>query len=74
MAMLGAFGVTAIDSSVAPVTVNVAVPETAPEVAVIVVEPAETPRASPPAPIVALDGALELQVAVAVRSWVLESV
>jgi hypothetical protein len=45
--MLGLTGVTAIEDSVAPVTVSVVVPETAPRVAVIVVEPTATDAASP---------------------------
>jgi len=45
--MLGLIGVTAIDDSVAFVTVSVVVPETVPRVAVMVVEPAATDAASP---------------------------
>jgi hypothetical protein len=47
-AMLEFAGVTAIDTSVAAVTVSDAVPLTDPDVAVIVVVPALTPDASPP--------------------------
>jgi hypothetical protein len=46
--MLELAGVTAIDTSVAAVTVSDAVPLTDPDVAVIVVVPALTPDASPP--------------------------
>jgi len=45
--MLGLIGVTAIEDSVAFVTVSVVAPETAPRVAVMVVEPAATDAASP---------------------------
>jgi len=45
--MLGLVGVTAIEDSVAAATVRVVVPETAPRVALIVVEPAATDVASP---------------------------
>ena len=45
--MLGLTGVTTIEDSVAFVTVRVVVPETAPRVALIVVEPAATDVASP---------------------------
>ena len=44
--MLGLVGVTAIEDRVAAVTVRVVVPETAPRVAVIVVEPTATDVAS----------------------------
>jgi hypothetical protein len=70
-AMLGLAGVTAIDDSVALVTVSVVVPDTVPRVAVIVVEPTATDVASPLEPavllIVATDTAEELQVTVDVR-------
>ena len=46
-AMLGLDGVTAIDTRVAGVTVSVVEPETLPDAAVIVVEPAVTEVASP---------------------------
>ena len=46
-AMLGFVGLTAIDTSVALVTVNVALPETLPDVAVIVALPAATAVANP---------------------------
>jgi len=45
--MLGLVGVTAIEDRVAFVTVSVVVPETAPRVAVIVLEPTATDVASP---------------------------
>ena len=46
-AMVGLAGVIASDTSVAAVTVSVAVPDTLPDVAVIVVEPAATEVALP---------------------------
>jgi hypothetical protein len=52
--MLGLVGVTAIEDRVAFVTVRVVVPETAPRVALIVVEPAATDVASPLEPAVLL--------------------
>ena len=76
-AILGLVGVTAIDVSVAAVTVRVVVPLTAPRVAVIVVEPSATAVALP------LSAALEMvavavddevQVTAAVKGWVLLSV
>jgi hypothetical protein len=68
-------GEIAIETSVAGgttviVTVNVVVPLTVPLVAVMVVVPAATPVARPPAMIVAVAGALEVQVAVAEMSFV----
>jgi hypothetical protein len=45
--MLGLVGVTAIDTSVAEVTARVVVPETIPDIAVIVVDPAATALAKP---------------------------
>ena len=42
LTMLELVGVIAMDTSVAGVTVSVAIPETLPDVAVIVVEPAAT--------------------------------
>ena len=64
--MLGLVGETAIEDSVAFVTVRVVVPETAPRVAVIVVEPAAADVASPLEPaallIVATDTVEELHV------------
>ena len=65
-------GVTAIDFNVAAVAVSVVEPETAPEVAEIVVLcPAVTAVASPAAVIVAPAVFEEAHVAVDVRSWVL---
>lgn len=64
-------GVTAIETSVAEVTVRFAVPEMRPDVAVIVVEPAATVLAKPFDPamllMVATDGEDELQVTDDVR-------
>jgi hypothetical protein len=54
-------------------TVRVAVPEIELEVAVIVVEPTDTPVARPPAAIVATEVLEEVQVAVDVRFCVLPS-
>ncbi len=71
-AMLGLVGVTWIDTSVAVVTMRVVPPETVPDVALIVVEPAATDAAKPlePAslPTEATEGAEEVQVANEVRS------
>jgi len=76
-AMFALAGVTAIDTSVAAVTVRVADPDIAPDVAVIVVEPAATAVANPFDPAVLLKVATpvldELQAAVDVRFWVLPS-
>ena len=47
LTMLELAGVTAMDTSVAEVTISVAVPETLPDVAVIVDEPAATDVANP---------------------------
>ena len=70
-------GVTAIDTSVAFVTVRLAVPVMVPEVAVIVTVPAATPVASPwveaPLLIVALVASDELQVTVLVTLFTLPS-
>jgi len=72
-AMLGFVGVTSIEISVAEVTVSVVLPETEPDVAVIVAEPAATEDASPLDPALLLTAAIgpfdELQVTDAVRSW-----
>ncbi len=76
-AMLGLAGVTAMDTSVAGVTVMVVEPVVPPEVAVIVVEPAATEVASPFEPaallIVATAVADELQVTAVVRFCVVPS-
>ena len=47
LAMLGIAGMTAMDTRVAPVTVNVVAPEMPPNVAVIVVLPAADELANP---------------------------
>ena len=60
--MAGVAGVTVIDSSIGPVIVRADVPETEPEVAVMVAEPAETPVARPPDVMEALDVSEEVQV------------
>ena len=66
-------GVTAIETRLGAVTVSVAVPVTPEEAAPIVVDPCAFEVASPPLATVATFE-LELdQVAVLVRSWVLES-
>lgn len=70
----GRDGVSAIETRVAGVTVNVAMPLMVPEVALIVVVPAATPLASPPLVIVAMFMAEELQVAEPLRFCVLPSV
>jgi len=76
-AMLGLVGVTAMDTSVAGVTVSVAVPETLPDVAVIVVEPAATDVALPLEPEALLMVATaildDFQVTAVVRSCVVLS-
>jgi hypothetical protein len=63
----GFAGVTAIDCSVAAVTVNVVEPEIAPDVALMVDVPADAPVAKPPAVIVAVAGVAELHVTLAVK-------
>jgi hypothetical protein len=69
----GFTGVTAIDTSVAAVTVSVVLPETVPEVAWMVVDPVPTALASPAVLIVATAAAEELHVAVLARFCVLPS-
>src|SRR5207248_492435 len=72
LAIVGVVGVTAIETSVAAVTVSVVVP---PMVAEIVVAPTATPVARPPvAAIVAAGVADEAQAACAVTSWRVPSV
>jgi hypothetical protein len=75
--MLGLIGVTAIDTSVAEVTVSVVDPDILPDVAVIVVEPAATDVAKPLEPAVLLIAATaaadELQLTAAVKSCVVLS-
>jgi hypothetical protein len=63
----GFVGVTAIDWSVAAVTVSVVEPFTVPDVALIVEVPTPAPVARPDAVIVATVVVPELHVAVAVR-------
>ncbi len=76
-AMLGLVGFTAMDTSVAEVTVSVIDPAILPDVAVIVVEPAATEVANPLEPDALLMAATaevdELQVTVIVRSCVVLS-
>ena len=76
-AMLGLVGVTAIDDSVAFVTVSVVAPETVPKAAVIVVEPTATDVANPLKPaallIVATVPSRELHVTCDVISCVVAS-
>jgi len=75
--MLGLVGVTAMDASVAGVTVRVVNPDMLPDVAVIVVDPADTVVASPLEPaallIVAKGVEEEVQVIKAVRFCVVLS-
>jgi len=71
--MLGRPGVTSIDTSVAEVTVSAVLPDTVPNVAVIVAKPTATAVACPLEPgallIVATVVEEELQTTDAVRSW-----
>jgi hypothetical protein len=62
--MLGFAGVTAMDCSVAVVTVNVVVPEMLPDVALMTDVPAATLLATPAAEIVATEVVAEAQVTV----------
>ncbi len=71
--MLGLVGVTAMDTSVAGVTVNASDPEMFPEVAVTVVEPAAAAVAKPELLIGATAVLDELQTTVVVRSCVVLS-
>jgi hypothetical protein len=73
LVIVGFEGVTAIDCSVAAVTVSVVEPFTVPDVALMVEVPTPAPVASPAAVIVATVVVPELQVAVAVRFWVVPS-
>jgi hypothetical protein len=73
LATAGFVGVTAIDFSVAAVTVSTVEPTTDPEVALIVLVPTATAVASPPAPIVAVPVVPEAHVTEAVRFCVLLS-
>jgi hypothetical protein len=67
-AIEGFAGVTAIDTSVGAVTVSFVVPSTAPEAALIVLVPAATPVANPPAVIVTTPVDCEVQVTELVKS------
>jgi hypothetical protein len=62
-AMLGAAGVTSIDTKRADVTVKVVLPAMAPSVAVIVVDPADNAVAIPAALIVAIAMPEDFQIA-----------
>src|ERR1019366_2589416 len=73
LAIEGFAGVTAIDCSVAGVTVNTVEPLIAPEVALIVLVPTATPLARPPAVMVAVVVVPDAQVTEAVRFCVLLS-
>ena len=77
LTMLGLVGVTAMDTSVAEVTVSVVDPDLLPDVAVIVVEPAAAAVASPLEPAALLMVATpvldEFQVTDAVRFCVVLS-
>jgi hypothetical protein len=66
-------GVTAMDCSVAAVTVSTVDPTIEPELALMVLVPTATPVASPPAVIVAVAVAAEAHVTEPVRFWVLLS-
>ncbi len=73
MVMVGLAGVTAIDCSVAAVTVSVAVPERLPQVAVMTDDPTATLVARPPAEIVATEVVPEDHATKAVMSCVVLS-
>jgi hypothetical protein len=73
-ATLGLAGVTAMETSAADITVSVVLPVMLPEVAEMVVVPAATAVARPPAAMVAVAVLDEAHVAVAVRSCVVLSV
>jgi hypothetical protein len=66
-------GLTDNETREAAVTVKVADPVMEDELAVMVAEPVATPVAKPVPPIVAIAGAEEVQVAEALRSWVVPS-
>ena len=72
-AMLGIVGLTAMDTSVALVTVNVALPEIRPDVAVMVALPAATGMANPFVPTTVTRGFEVLQVTSVVRFCVVLS-
>ena len=69
----GLAGVTAMETSLAAVTVRVVDPEILPEVAEIVDDPALSAEARPPEVIVAVAVLEEAQVTLLVRFWVLLS-
>jgi hypothetical protein len=69
----GDVGVTAIETSVAGVTVSVAVPATPASAARMVVVPGPTPRARPVAEMVATAVLVELHVTEVVTSWCVPS-
>jgi hypothetical protein len=72
--MAGVAGVTAIDTSVAAVTVNTSAGEvTRPSEAVMLLVPVATPVAKPPLVIVALAVVADAQVTEDVTIWVLLS-
>ena len=71
--MLGLAGVTDMEDRVAEVTVRVACPEVAPEVAVMIAVPAATAVAKPLLLTVATDGLDELQMTCGVISWLVPS-
>jgi hypothetical protein len=73
LAIDGLAGVTAIDCSVAAVTVNTVEPLTPVKVALMGLVPTPTPVARPPAVIVATEGVADAQVTEPVRFWVLAS-
>jgi hypothetical protein len=70
---LGLAGVIAMEDSVAEATERVVLPETVPEVAVMVAVPTELAVARPLPSTVATDGLCEVQVTCAVISWVVPS-
>jgi hypothetical protein len=75
-AILELFGVTAMDTSVAGVTVSVVDPDTFPSAAEIVVEPAAIEVATPLEPaalLIAADDVVDAQVTAVVRSCVVLS-
>ena len=68
--MLGLAGVTAMDFNTAVVTVSELLPEIVPDVAVMVVVPADTPEARPDAFTLAIAVAADDQMAVELMSTV----
>ena len=71
--MLGLAGVTAMEDRVAEVTVRAALPETIPEVAVMIVAPAATAVARPLLLTVATNVFDEVQITCVVISWLVPS-